>query len=56
MKIGCKCKGWKRNINMINDSIMNEARRWGHDGLEDRFSYCPWCGRELDDHSEKDLI
>jgi hypothetical protein len=56
MKLDCRCSKWVKNIDMINDSIMDSARRYEHDGLEDSFSYCPWCGRELDDHREKDLI
>ena len=46
MAIYCECEKWNNNIKKINEADkLVVALKW-HNGI-DRFSYCPYCGKEL---------
>ena len=51
----CKCVGWLNNIEKVNAPIILQSLRCGnrfkYDG--ERFEFCPWCGKKLEEF-EKD--
>ena len=52
-KVNCKCKDWEENISKVNSGFM---MTWVHGGTGydgKVFVYCPWCGSELTNQSEK---
>lgn len=49
----CTCKDWQENIRKINDPIELNAIRSGTKGYDGVFfKYCPWCGKELNEHRD----
>jgi len=54
MKKECKCKDWKKNVEIISLALtMNATHGFNTKGLKKKFKYCPWCGKELVDELEK---
>ena len=46
----CKCKDWKENAPILDSALSFVAtRNFGGPGLKKIFSYCPWCGKKLDE-------
>ena len=52
--MNCKCKDWEENISKVNAPMVLQAIRGGSKGYDGKvFVYCPWCGSELSNQSEK---
>ncbi len=44
----CSCELYKKNIDLINQPIMEYATRHNTSGYTgDFFVFCPWCGKRL---------
>lgn len=43
----CKCDDWAVNARKINDILGRHAIRTGQQYDGKKFSYCPFCGKEL---------
>lgn len=52
----CICKGWEENSGVIDSAILSFTMR-GYGKLKKSFSYCPYCGKELEEvkKNEKDI-
>lgn len=43
----CKCPDWAPNAEKINSTLALHQIRTGQGYDGKRFSFCPWCGKEL---------
>lgn len=46
MRVKCKCKYWKKNIEILDAPYSLQLSAVG-EYRGKRFSFCPWCGRRL---------
>ncbi len=48
----CKCKDWKENMGIISSSLVLYSGH-GFGGIKKSFTYCPYCGHNLEEVKEK---
>ena len=44
----CDCEGWQKSMNLI-EAAQLLAHIHGHKYDGDKFTFCPWCGKKIEE-------